>query len=86
MGAAPCSLVHGIEALLPIEIEKRVIMKSQIPEAKWTNDRYGKLVMLDERRLKALHNVQLYKARISRAFNKRVKVRDLQEGSLVPKK
>ena len=41
--------------------------------------------MLDERRLRALQNVYIHQARILRAFNKKVTLRDLQEGSLVLK-
>ena len=33
--------------------------------------------MVDERRLRALHNVQIYQARFSRAFDKKAKLRDL---------
>ena len=41
--------------------------------------------MVDDRGLRAFHNVQLYQSRISRDFNKKVRPRDLQEGDMVLK-
>ena len=41
--------------------------------------------MLDERRVKALHNVQLYQIRFSRAFAKKVKPHDLLDEDIVLK-
>jgi len=41
--------------------------------------------MLDERRLRALYNVQIYKTQILRGLNKKVKPRDLQESDLLSK-
>ena len=52
-------------------------MKIQITESEWAKTRYEELVMLEERRLRVLHNVKIYQAQISRAFNKKVKPRDL---------
>ena len=42
-------------------------------------------MLFDERRLKALYHVQGYQRRIARAFNKKVKSRNLKEGDLVLK-
>ena len=42
-------------------------------------------MLFDERRLKALYHVQGYQRRISRAFNKKVKSKNLKEGDLVLK-
>jgi len=77
-----------MEVVLPIEIARpslSMIAESQIPESEWTQARCEELVMINERRLRALHNVKIYQARISRAFNKKVKPRNLQEGNLVLK-
>jgi len=41
--------------------------------------------MTDEKRLRALQNVQLFQAQLSRAFNKKVRPRDLQKGDMVLK-
>ena len=42
-------------------------------------------MLFDERRLKELYHVQGYQRRIARAFNKKVKSRNLKEGDLVLK-
>ncbi|KAL7196659.1 hypothetical protein ACSBR1_036637 [Camellia fascicularis] len=42
-------------------------------------------MLFDEKRLKALYHVQGYQRRIARAFNKKVKSRNLKEGDLVLK-
>jgi hypothetical protein len=87
-GATPYSLVYGMEAVLPIELEipsLRIMAESGIDEAEWQNARFEELMLFDERRLKALYHVQGYQRRIARAFNKKVKSRDLQEGDMVLK-
>ncbi|XP_074291760.1 uncharacterized protein LOC141618554 [Silene latifolia] len=87
-GATPYYLDYGMEAVQPIELEVpsiRILLKSQVPEADWVQARYDSLVLLDERRLNALYQVQLYQKRIERAFNKKVKPRKIKEGDLVLK-
>ena len=42
-------------------------------------------MLFDERRLKALYHIQGYQRRIARAFNKKVKSRNLKKGDLVLK-
>ncbi|XP_074297066.1 uncharacterized protein LOC141627742 [Silene latifolia] len=87
-GATPFYLAYGMEAIQQVELEipsLRILLESQIPKAEWNRDRYEELVLLDERRLRALHNVQTYQARIRRAFNKKVKPRNIKEGDLVLK-
>src|ERR1041384_3110863 len=77
-----------MEAVLPIELKvqsARVIQEAQISEAEWTKGYHQALLGLDEKKLQALHQVQAYQRRISRAFNKRVKDRKLVEGCLVLK-
>ena len=57
-----------MEAVLSAEIEAeslRIILKSQIPEAKWVKVRYEQLILTDERRLKALYHVQGYQRRMA---------------------
>jgi ribonuclease HI len=78
-GMTPYSLVYGMEAVLPAEIEAeslRIILESQIPEAEWVKARYEQLILTDEKRLKALYHVQGYQRRMARAFNKKVKPRN----------
>ena len=71
-GATPYSLVYGMEAVLPIEIEVlslQVLVECQIAEADWQQSRFEEHMLFDERRLKALYHVQGYQRRIARAFN-----------------
>ena len=41
--------------------------------------------MLDEKRLKTLYHIQGYQRRLRKAFNKKVRTRDLKLGDLVLK-
>ncbi|KAJ9691124.1 hypothetical protein PVL29_013344 [Vitis rotundifolia] len=87
-GATPYSLVYGMEAVLPVEIEMgslRVALEQQIPEADWAQARFDQLNLLDERRLRAADHVRAYQRKMARAFKKRVKPRPLRIGDLVLK-
>ncbi|XP_074292242.1 uncharacterized protein LOC141619115 [Silene latifolia] len=77
-----------MKAVQPVELEVlslRILLESQVSEADWVQARYDSLVRLDERRLNALYHVQLYRKRIERAFNKKVKHRGISEGDQVLK-
>ncbi|RVW85560.1 hypothetical protein CK203_037485 [Vitis vinifera] len=65
-GATPYSLVYGMEAMLPVEIEMgslRVALEQQIPEADWAQARFDQLNLLDERRLRAADHVRAIRGR-----------------------
>ena len=82
------SLVYGMEVVLPIEMGVRLlrtILESEISEANWLQSRYDQLCMLDEKRLKALYHIQGYQRRLKKAFDKKVRTRDLKLGDLVLK-
>lgn len=69
-----------MKVVLPIKIAMhslRVIVESQILEFERAKAQHEELVMLDEKRLRALHSDHVYDAWISRAFNKKVKPRNL---------
>ncbi|XP_077232165.1 uncharacterized protein LOC143866918 [Tasmannia lanceolata] len=77
-----------MEAVLPVELQipsLRVMMEAGLPESVWAQARYQELQMIDEKRLKALYHVLGYQRRVERAFNKKVRVRDLKKGDLVLK-
>ena len=81
-------MVYGMEAILPIEMDVRslrTVLESRIPKADWLQSRYDQLCMLDERRLKALYHIQGYQRRFRKAFDKKVRTRDLKLGDLVLK-
>ena len=80
-GATPYSLVYGMEAVLPVEIEMgslRVTLEQQISEIEWVQSHFDQLSLLDESRLRAADHVQAYQRKMARAFKKRVKPRPLQ--------
>jgi len=79
------SLFSSVRNIGSTPNRNRVLAKSHIPESGWGKAGYEEIVMVDDRGLRAFHNVQLYQSRISRAFNKKVRPRDLQEGDMVLK-
>ena len=77
-----------MEAVLPIEMgvhSLRTVLESEIPEADWLQNGYDQLCILDEKRLKALYHIQGYQRRLRKAFDKKVRTRDLKLGDLVLK-
>ena len=87
-GMTPYFLTYGMEAVQPVEIEipsLRILIESQIPKAAWCRERYEQLILLDERRLNSLSTVQMYHSRLQRAFNKKVRPRNIKVGDLVLK-
>ena len=77
-----------MESVLPIELEVpslRILNESQSSEAEWLVDRYSELALLDEKRLQTLYQTQGYQRRLARAFNKKVKNKNIKGGDLVLK-
>ena len=88
-GATPFSLVYGMEAVLPIEVEipsMRILMETKLDKAEWCQSRYDQLNLIEEKRMTALCHGQLYQKRMKQAFDKKVKPRVFKEGDLVLKK
>ena len=86
--ATPYSLLYGMEAILPVEIEMgslRVALEYQISGTEWAKSRYDQLSLLDERRFRASDHVQAYQRKMTCTFRKRVKPRKFQKGDLVLK-
>ena len=87
-GATPYSLVYGMEAVLPVEIEigsLSVALEHQISETEWAQSLYDQPSLLDERRLRATDHVQAYQRKKTRAFGKRFKRRRFKKGILILK-
>ena len=77
-----------MEAVLPIEIgvcSLRIVLESEISKEDWLQSRYDQLCMLNEKRLKALYHIQGYQRTLRKAFDKKVRTRDLKLGDLVLK-
>ena len=71
---------------MEVELESlRIAMESKLPETQWAQQRHDKLTTLDSQRLKALYHMQLYQARLARAFNKKVKHKSVKTGDWVLK-
>ena len=74
--------------VLPIEVEiqsLRVLVETKVLEKDWMKERYKQLALIDEKRARAQYHEQGYQKRIARAFNKKVRPRNLKEGDLVLK-
>ena len=68
----------GCEAIIPLEIQVlslRVALTTKITSEDNDRLRLQELEALDEKRLQAQQHIELYQARISKAFNKKVKQR-----------
>ena len=82
----PYSLVYGGEAVLPLEVQiasLRVAIQEELNEDESAKLRLRELDILEEKCLRALQNLEAYQARMSRAFDKRVRRRSFKEGDLV---
>ncbi|XP_039014758.1 uncharacterized protein LOC120144864, partial [Hibiscus syriacus] len=88
-GATPFSLVYGMEAVLPIEVEipsLRILRETKLDESEWIQARVDQLNLIEEKRLKAICHGQMYQKRMMKSHNKKVHPREFQEGDLVLKK
>jgi len=88
-GETPFSLVYGMEAVLPFEVEipsLRVLTETQLEEVEWIQARFDQLNLIEEKRLTTVCHGQLYQRRMKKAFDKRVRPREFHEGELVLKK
>src|SRR3954469_22930654 len=88
-GATPFSLVYGMEAVLPIEVEipsLRVLMDAKLDETKWVQTRLDHLNLTEEKRLSAICHGQLYQKRIKKAYEKKIRPREFHTGDLVVRK
>ncbi|KAG9458886.1 hypothetical protein H6P81_003394 [Aristolochia fimbriata] len=84
--STPYSLVYGVEAVLPLEIQipsLRVALREGLTEEENIRLRLQELESLDEKRLEAQQRLECYQARLTRTFNKKVKLRSFQKGDLV---
>ncbi|XP_074300093.1 uncharacterized protein LOC141631304 [Silene latifolia] len=84
--ATPYALVYGVEAMLPLELQipsLRIVIQEGLTEDENDKLRLAELEALDEKRLEAQQKLQCYQARLSRAFNKKVRPRSFQVGDLV---
>ncbi|XP_019197183.1 PREDICTED: uncharacterized protein LOC109191059 [Ipomoea nil] len=84
--STPYSLVNGVEAVLPLERQipsLRLAIQEGLTDEENAKLRLAELEALDEKRLQAQQSLECYQARMSRAFNKRVRTRSFQIGDKV---
>src|SRR5205809_300760 len=84
--ATPFSLVYGCEAVLSLEIQipsLRIAIASGMTEEEKDKQRLAQLEELNEKRLKAQQMIELYQARMARAYNKGIRLRTFKKGELV---
>jgi len=88
-GATSFSLVYGMEAVLPFEVEVpslRILAELGLKESKWAQARFDQLNLTEGKRLAAMSHGRLYQRRVKNAFEKKVHLRKFNEGNLVWKK
>ena len=84
--ATPYSLVFGVEAVLPLEIEiqsLRIALQNKMPVNESTKLRLDELDAMDEKRLAAHQSLELYQAQMTKAYDKMVRPRTFRKGDLV---
>ena len=75
-GATPFSLIYGMEAIFPVEVEipsLRIMTNAQLGEVEWVQNRFDQLNLIDEKRLTTICHRQLYQRRTKKAFDKKVR-------------
>ncbi len=66
--ATPFSLVYGMEAVLPFEVEVpslRILAESGLKESEWAQTRYDQLNLIEGKRLTAMSHGRLYQQRMN---------------------
>ena len=84
--STPYALVYGVESILPLELQipsLRVAIQEGLTNDENDRLRLAELEALDEKRLQAQQKSECYQARLSRAFNKKVRPRSFQVGDIV---
>ncbi|KAL1060088.1 hypothetical protein V6Z11_1Z127200 [Gossypium hirsutum] len=62
-GATPFSLIYGMKAILPIEVEipsLRVLLELKLDGVEWIQSLYNQLNLIEEKRLKVICHSRMY--------------------------
>ena len=81
VGATPYLLVYGTEAVIPAEVKipsLRTIVEAEIEDTEWVKLRLEQLALIEEKPLTSIYFGQLYQQRMARAYNKKVRPRNLK--------
>lgn len=79
--ATSFSLVYGMDAVLPIEVEipsLRILMNVNLDEVGWIQARLDQLNLINEKRLASIFHSQFYQKQLKRAFDRKIHPRDLK--------
>ena len=79
-------MVFGTEAVLPLEVQipsLRIALQNELTNEDRVRLCFDELDSLDERRLETRQNLEVYKARMARAYNKMARVRIFEKGEMV---
>jgi hypothetical protein len=72
IGATPYTLVYGMEAVMPLEVEihsLRVLIDFELEEVEWEKVRYEQLNLISERRIAAICHHQ---RRMAKSYDKKI--------------
>ncbi|XP_039131869.1 uncharacterized protein LOC120268610 [Dioscorea cayenensis subsp. rotundata] len=84
--STPYSLVFSTEAVLPLEVQipsLRIALQNELTNEDRVRLHLDEHDALDEGRLEAQHNLEVYKARMARAYNKMAHIRTFEKGEMV---
>ena len=73
-GATPFSLVYGIEAILPVEVQipsLRIMKEENLSEDEWIQNRLDQLNLINEQRIAVVCHGQMYQKHMLKTFNKK---------------
>ena len=79
-------LVYGQEAVLPVEVNLdayRLAKQNDLSAVDYYNLMMGNIDEVTDKRMRALKEIEKYKLRVARAYNKKVKGKSFQVGDLV---
>ena len=88
-GATPYSLVYGMEAVLPIEVQipsLKIMKDAGLNEDDWIQTRLDHLNLINEKRLTSIFHGHTYQKRMIKAFNKKFRRQEYQVRDLVIKR
>jgi len=88
IGLTPYFLLYGNEVVIHTEAEistLRIIKEAELSNAKWVENRFENLTLIDRRRINVFCHNQLYHNRMTRAFKKKVRPRHFSPRQFVLK-
>lgn len=84
--ATPFSLVYGMEAVFPVEVDfpsLRMMIDVKLDEAMWFQNRLDQLNLIKEKRMTIIFHGQLYQKPVKKAFDQKVHPQRYKAGDLV---